>query len=213
MKTTTMTATTTTTTTATTTLHPSCCLIILLCLSIIATTTAFTSNNANLAPALQRQSASFFFRSNPKKSSDDHDLHLLNGLYMSDPKVGADEAAELLERAKKLREEAAQMSGANENETEQQQGKSKAVVSADGTFYDDEVDPGKKETLSSDMRARLIREASTGLDSESKNTNVILYISVVVAILVALGGQGECLLCSLNVVYVVYSCSCTIILH
>jgi len=40
------------------------------------------------------------------------------------------------------------------------------------------------------MRARLLAEASTGLDSEKPQTNVILYISVVVAILVALGGQG-----------------------
>jgi hypothetical protein len=40
------------------------------------------------------------------------------------------------------------------------------------------------------MRDRLIREASTGLDSEKKQTNVILYICVGVAVLVALGGSG-----------------------
>ena len=40
------------------------------------------------------------------------------------------------------------------------------------------------------MRAKLISEASTGLDSEKPQTNVILYISVVVVILVALGGSG-----------------------
>lgn len=40
------------------------------------------------------------------------------------------------------------------------------------------------------MRARLMKEASTGLDSEQKQTNVILYICVAVAGLVALGGGG-----------------------
>jgi hypothetical protein len=40
------------------------------------------------------------------------------------------------------------------------------------------------------MKERLLREASTGLDPDRKNTNVILYIIGVVAILVILGGQG-----------------------
>ena len=40
------------------------------------------------------------------------------------------------------------------------------------------------------MRERLLAEASSGLDSEKKQTNVILYISVAVAILVASGGSG-----------------------
>ena len=40
------------------------------------------------------------------------------------------------------------------------------------------------------MRERLMREASTGLDSEQKQTNVILYICIGVAVLVVLGGQG-----------------------
>lgn len=64
-------------------------------------------------------------------------------------------------------------------------------VSADGTFYDDELDSAPvKQGISDSMRERLIREASTGLDSEQKQTNVILYISIGVAILVILGGQG-----------------------
>ena len=33
-------------------------------------------------------------------------------------------------------------------------------------------------------------EASTGLDSETKNTNVLLYIIAAVGVLVVLGGQG-----------------------
>lgn len=40
------------------------------------------------------------------------------------------------------------------------------------------------------MRERLVREASTGLDPDRKQTNVLLYIMAVVAILVILGGAG-----------------------
>jgi hypothetical protein len=47
-----------------------------------------------------------------------------------------------------------------------------------------------KSGLSDSMKERLIREASTGLDSEKPQTNVILYIGIVVAILVALAGGG-----------------------
>jgi len=50
--------------------------------------------------------------------------------------------------------------------------------------------PAQKKDLSDNMRARLIREASTGLDSNEKQSNVILYIILGVAVLVILGGQG-----------------------
>jgi len=40
------------------------------------------------------------------------------------------------------------------------------------------------------MRDRLMQEASTGLDSETKQNNVLLYIIVGVAGLVILGGAG-----------------------
>ena len=40
------------------------------------------------------------------------------------------------------------------------------------------------------MKARLIAEASTGLDSDSKQANVLLYIILGVAVLVVLGGAG-----------------------
>jgi len=40
------------------------------------------------------------------------------------------------------------------------------------------------------MKARLMAEASTGLDSDKKQNNTILYIGVVVAVLVALAGSG-----------------------
>jgi hypothetical protein len=61
----------------------------------------------------------------------------------------------------------------------------------DGTVYDDEpmLEP-IRENVSNSMKERLMREASVGLDSEKSQTNVILYVSVAVAILVALGGQG-----------------------
>ena len=47
-----------------------------------------------------------------------------------------------------------------------------------------------KDGLSDSMKARLMAEASTGLDSDKKQNNTILYIGVVVAILVALAGSG-----------------------
>ena len=40
------------------------------------------------------------------------------------------------------------------------------------------------------MRDRLIREASTGLDSEKKQSNVILYIIAAVGLLAIIGGSG-----------------------
>ena len=40
------------------------------------------------------------------------------------------------------------------------------------------------------MKQRLIREASSGLDSDQKQTNTILYVILGVVALVILGGQG-----------------------
>jgi hypothetical protein len=57
-------------------------------------------------------------------------------------------------------------------------------------FFLLQVEPAKKEGISDSMRERLMREASTGLDSNKKQTNVLLYIIIGVAILVILGGQG-----------------------
>jgi len=66
-----------------------------------------------------------------------------------------------------------------------------AQVAADGTFYDDEIEfIPQKDGISDSMKARLMKEASTGLDSESKQTNTILYISAAVAVLVLIGGSG-----------------------
>jgi len=50
--------------------------------------------------------------------------------------------------------------------------------------------PAQKEGISDSMRERLMREANTGLDPDRKQTNVLLYIMLGVAVLVILGGQG-----------------------
>ncbi|KAL7548146.1 hypothetical protein ACHAWF_011450 [Thalassiosira exigua] len=95
------------------------------------------------------------------------------------------EAAKLREQAQKLREEAAAAAGVSVEEL------AAASKNSDGTVYDDEpmLEP-PRENLSSSMKERLRREASTGLDSNQGQTNVILYISLGVAVLVLLAGQG-----------------------
>ena len=61
----------------------------------------------------------------------------------------------------------------------------------DGTVYDDEpMSEPERDTMSESMKERLRREASVGLDSDKPQSNVILYISAVVALLVLVGGQG-----------------------
>lgn len=96
----------------------------------------------------------------------------------SDPEA---EVAKLREQAQKLREEAAEAAGVTVEEL---------MTNKDGTIYDDEILQPPRENVSSAMKERLMREASTGLDSNQGNTNVILYISVAVVILVALAGGG-----------------------
>jgi hypothetical protein len=49
--------------------------------------------------------------------------------------------------------------------------------------------PKSKVGISDSMKERLLREASSGLDSEQKQTNVLLYIIGAVAVLVLLGGK------------------------
>lgn len=46
-----------------------------------------------------------------------------------------------------------------------------------------------KVGISESMKERLTREAATGLDSDQKQTNTILYIMAAVAVLVVLGGK------------------------
>ncbi len=104
------------------------------------------------------------------------------------------EAEALREKARQLKEEAAALSGTtveamDASETKKEEEVAVAKMNADGTLYDDEV-AEYKDPLSDNMRARLMREASTGLDSEQKQTNVLLYICVAVAVLVAAGGGG-----------------------
>jgi len=50
--------------------------------------------------------------------------------------------------------------------------------------------PASKQGISNSMRERLLREANAGLDSDKKQTNVLLYIIAGVAVLVILGGAG-----------------------
>ena len=100
------------------------------------------------------------------------------------------EAERLKDQAAKLRQEVASATGKTVEEVAAESAPAQQKqVSADGTFYDDDT-PEYKDPLSDSMRARLMKEASTGLDSDTKQTNVILYISIAVAILVLLGGQG-----------------------
>lgn len=103
-----------------------------------------------------------------------------------------EEAERLREQASKLRAEAAELSGTPETEEKEVAVATEetSAVPTSGTFYDDEVQPTRKDPLSDSMRQRLMNEASTGLDSDSKQTNVILYISIAVFVLVVLGGQG-----------------------
>jgi hypothetical protein len=53
-----------------------------------------------------------------------------------------------------------------------------------------QVEPIQNAGISNSMRDKLMQEASTGMDSESKQNNVILYIIGIVGVLVVLGGQG-----------------------
>lgn len=103
----------------------------------------------------------------------------------------AEEAEKLRAKARELKEEVAALKGTTVEEMEKkaEEVKEVAVAPAGGDLYDDMVEE-YKDPLSDNMRARLMREASTGLDAEKPQTNVILYISIVVAILVVLGGSG-----------------------
>lgn len=95
------------------------------------------------------------------------------------------DAEKLRAQAQKLREEAAAAAGISVEEL------TSASKKTDGTVYDDEpmLEP-IRDPLSDSMKQRLMREASTGLDSNSKQTNVILYISAAVVLLILAGGQG-----------------------
>ena len=95
------------------------------------------------------------------------------------------DAEKLRAQAQKLREEAAAAAGVSVEEL------TSASKKTDGTVYDDEpmLEP-IRDPLSDSMKQRLMREASTGLDSNSKQTNVILYISAAVVLLILAGGQG-----------------------
>ncbi len=101
---------------------------------------------------------------------------------------------ELIAAAAKLREEAAALEGKTLEdvaaEEEEKKAKKVAIASSDGTLYDDEVEE-YKETLSDGMKERLRREAQNlGADPNTKQPNLILYVSLIVGFLVVAGGQG-----------------------
>ena len=98
------------------------------------------------------------------------------------------EAQRLREQAQKLREEVASMSPPAAEEAKTAETVVQTVQKT-GDLYDDEV-AEYKDPLSDNMRKRLMAEASTGLDSDKPQTNVILYISLGVIVLILLGGQG-----------------------
>jgi len=155
-------------------------LLVAAVLSLLATSSAFSVSSPS-APVRVHRRANSSTRSSASSSFP---------LRMS----AEDEAERLRAQAAKLREEVAEATGKSVAEVEAEaEATSKAVqvqqVNADGTVYDDET-PEYRDPLSDSMRERLRREASTGLDSNQKQTNVILYISIAVAVLVLLGGQG-----------------------
>eukprot|EP00586_Coscinodiscus_wailesii_P014581 CAMPEP_0172491702 /NCGR_PEP_ID=MMETSP1066-20121228/22563_1 /TAXON_ID=671091 /ORGANISM="Coscinodiscus wailesii, Strain CCMP2513" /LENGTH=162 /DNA_ID=CAMNT_0013260871 /DNA_START=136 /DNA_END=624 /DNA_ORIENTATION=- len=98
------------------------------------------------------------------------------------------EAQRLREQAQKLREEVASMSPPPVEEAKTEEVVVQTVQKS-GDLYDDEV-AEYKDPLSDTMRKRLMAEASTGLDSDKPQTNVILYISLGIIVLILLGGQG-----------------------
>ncbi|KAL3802843.1 hypothetical protein HJC23_007620 [Cyclotella cryptica] len=93
------------------------------------------------------------------------------------------EAAKLKQQAQKRQEEVAKAAGVSVEEL------IASVKSGTGTVYNDKTEV-LKENLLSAMKERLICVASTGLDSNKSQTNVILYYSVAVALLFLIGGQG-----------------------
>mmetsp|Transcript_16660 Transcript_16660/g.34990 ORF Transcript_16660/g.34990 Transcript_16660/m.34990 type:complete len:165 (-) Transcript_16660:478-972(-) len=152
---------------------------ILFLLVLLANTTAFTPTNQRttytpmkrIVPSTSRKPSYCYSTTTCKKMSSGNDAD--------------SEATKLREQAAKLREEAAAAAGVSVEEL------TASLKNSDGTVYDDEpMLEAPRDNLSNAMKERLRREASTGLDSNQSQTNVILYVSVGVALLVLIGGQG-----------------------
>ncbi|KAL7470611.1 hypothetical protein ACHAXS_010860 [Conticribra weissflogii] len=152
---------------------------ILLLLALLATTAAFT-------PTTQRTTYTPMKRivpSTTRKPSYGHSSSTFQ--KMSSDDSAESEATKLREQAAKLRKEAAAAAGVSVEEL------TASLKNSDGTVYDDEpMLEAPRDNVSNAMKERLMREASTGLDSNQSQTNVLLYISVGVALLVLIGGQG-----------------------
>ena len=165
-------------------------LVLAAILSVVHVSSAFSApNEARRTAAASIATASTLARTVPG-------ARLGGGGRLVALRMSAEEEAERLRaQAARLREEVAEATGKSVAEVEAETAPEPAAqqptvqLNADGTVYDDET-PEYRDPLSDSMRQRLMREASTGLDSDQKQTNVILYISIAVAVLVLLGGQG-----------------------
>lgn len=164
-------------------------LVLAAILSVVHVSSAFSApNEARRTAAASIATASTLARTVPGAR--------LGGGRLVALRMSAEEEAERLRaQAARLREEVAEATGKSVADVEAETAPEPAAqqptvqLNADGTVYDDET-PEYRDPLSDSMRQRLMREASTGLDSDQKQTNVILYISIAVAVLVLLGGQG-----------------------
>lgn len=174
-------------------------LLITLVITVLSVSSAFVPHSARTLNPLSKTS---FIRNYVAVPSCLAVKKQLSVLKMAET---PEEVEQLREKARKLREEAAELSSDSAKKAEADAKAKKDADWADeteeevvvplvkpaqgGALYDDQVEEFK-DPLSDSMRQRLMREAQTGMDAEKPQTNVILYISIVVAALVALGGKG-----------------------
>ncbi|KAK1749177.1 hypothetical protein QTG54_001116 [Skeletonema marinoi] len=160
---------------------------ILLIAALVAVTNAFAPSEM---PSARKNAASTSYaqmkRVNGFAASFNNRSRVCNGGVCKMASDAENDVEKLRAQAQKLREEAAAAAGVSVEELT-----AASKQNADGTVYDDEpmLEP-IRDTMSETMKERLRREASAGLDSNASQTNVILYISVAIVLLVAAGGQG-----------------------
>jgi exo-beta-1,3-glucanase (GH17 family) len=161
---------------------------ILLIAALVAVTNAFAPSEM---PSARKNAASTSYAQMKRvngfaASSFNSRNRICNGGVCKMASDAENDVEKLRAQAQKLREEAAAAAGVSVEELT-----AASKQNADGTVYDDEpmLEP-IRDTMSETMKERLRREASAGLDSNASQTNVILYISVAIVLLVAAGGQG-----------------------
>jgi hypothetical protein len=159
----------------------------LLFIALVAASSAFAPSEM---PSARKNAASTSYaqmkRVNGFAASLNSRNRICNGGVCKIASDADTDVEKLRAQAQKLREEAAAAAGVSVEELT-----TATKPNADGTVYDDEpmLEP-IRDTMSDSMKERLRREASAGLDSNSSQTNVILYISAAVVLLVLAGGQG-----------------------